>query len=85
MKEFTYTVKETLGLHARPAGLLVRCVKTLGSKVTIARGDEVTEGTRLMSIMAMGVKQGETVKVTVEGETEEEDVVVVRKFFEDNL
>lgn len=85
MKEFMYTVKEMLGLHARPAGMLVRYVKTLGSKVTIARGDEAAEGTRLMSIMAMGVKQGEVVKVTVEGETEEEDVVAVQNFFEDNL
>lgn len=85
MKEFTYTVKDALGLHARPAGLLVKCVKPLDSKVIIAKDDKVAEGTRLMAIMAMGVKQGETIKVTVEGETEEEDVVAVQKFFENNL
>ena len=85
MKEFMYTVKEALGLHARPAGLLVKCVKPMGSKVTIAKDDKVADGTRLMAIMAMGVKQGETVKITVEGATEDEDVVTVKKFFEDNL
>ena len=30
MKKFTYTIKDDLGIHARPAGLLVKTAKNLG-------------------------------------------------------
>ena len=35
MKEFTYTIQEAVGIHARPAGLLVKEVKQHQSTVTI--------------------------------------------------
>ena len=36
MKEFTYVIKEELGLHARPAGLLVKEAKKFQSATTLA-------------------------------------------------
>ena len=36
MKEFTYTIKEPVGIHARPAGMLAKEAKTCQSTVTIA-------------------------------------------------
>ena len=38
MKEFTYVIKEELGLHARPAGLLVKEAKKFQSATTL-RGE----------------------------------------------
>ena len=35
MKEFTYVIKEELGLHARPAGLLVKEAKKFQSATTL--------------------------------------------------
>ena len=35
MKTFEYTIKDELGIHARPAGMLVKEVKNYDSKVTI--------------------------------------------------
>ena len=35
MKEFTYTIKEPVGIHARPAGMLAKEAKTCQSTVTI--------------------------------------------------
>ncbi len=37
MKQFTYTIKDELGVHARPAGLLVKLAKKYASKVTIEK------------------------------------------------
>ena len=44
MKEFTYVIKEELGLHARPAGLLVKEAKKFQSATSmgVKQGDEVT-------------------------------------------
>jgi phosphocarrier protein len=85
MKEFTYTIKDELGIHARPAGMLVKCAKACESSIYITKGDKTSKATLLMAIMGMAVKQGETVKVKVEGEKEEEDFLTIKKFFEENL
>lgn len=85
MKEFEFTIRDELGIHARPAGLLVKCVKTTGSTVEITKGDKTVDATRLMAVMSLGVKCGETVKITVEGQDEEKSVEEIKKFFEETL
>ena len=40
MKTFDYTVKDELGIHARPAGLLVKEAKNFTSKITIKKGEK---------------------------------------------
>jgi phosphocarrier protein HPr len=37
MKEFTYTITDPVGIHARPAGLLVKEVKKYGSTFTLTK------------------------------------------------
>lgn len=86
MKEFTYTIKDPVGIHARPAGLLVKAVKALDSAVTIAKADgKSAAGTKLMALMGLGIKQGETVTVTVEGGNEDANFAAMEQFFKDNL
>lgn len=38
MMNFNYIIKDEMGIHARPAGLLVKLVKSQDSKVTITKG-----------------------------------------------
>lgn len=86
MKEFVYTITDPVGIHARPAGLLVKAVKALDSTVTIAKADgKSAGGAKLMALMGLGIKQGDTVTVTVEGANEEADAAVLEKFFQENL
>ena len=68
MKSFSYTVKDELGLHARPAGLLVKEVKNFQSKVTLEKDGKSVDASRLMAVMGMGVKKDQTVTVKVEGD-----------------
>ena len=44
MKTFEYTIKDSVGIHARPAGLLVKEIKRFGSKVTISKGEKTVDG-----------------------------------------
>ena len=68
MKEFTYTIKEPVGIHARPAGMLAKEAKTCQSTVTIVdKNGKSVDATRLMALMGMGIKCGDTVTVKIEG------------------
>lgn len=85
MKTFTYTVQDELGIHARPAGLLVKEAKKFQSKITLTKEAKTVAATQLMMIMSMGVKKGTEVTVTAEGPDEDEAIAAIEKFFQDNL
>ena len=86
MKQFQYTITDTQGIHARPAGMLVKAVKELDSTVTITKdGSKVVDASRLMGVMSLAIKAGNTVTVSVEGGNEEANVATVEKFFQENL
>ena len=86
MKQFVYTITDPVGIHARPAGLLVKAIKGLDSTVTITRADgKSAGGTKLMALMGLGIKQGDTVTVTIEGGGEEANAATLEQFFKDNL
>lgn len=85
MKNFTYVVKDELGIHARPAGMLAKEAKKYQSVITIDNGAKKAEATKLMAVMAMGVKCGQKVTVTVEGADEAAALTGIKSFFESNL
>ena len=85
MKSFNYVIKEELGLHARPAGILAKQAKGYESKVTITKAGKSAEATRLLAVMARAVKQGEEVTVDVEGADEDKAVEEIKAFFEANF
>lgn len=86
MKQFTYTVTDPVGIHARPAGLLVKAAKALDSTITITKADgKSAVAVKLMALMGLGIKQGETVTVTIEGGNEDANAAAMEQFFKDNL
>ena len=86
MKQFQYVVTDPIGIHARPAGLLVKEAKALDSTITIEKvGGKSAAATKLMAVMGLGVKGGDTVNVTVEGGDEDASLQAVEKFFQENL
>lgn len=85
MKQFTYTITDPLGIHARPAGLLTKEAKRFSAKCTITKDGEIRKLTQLMMLMAMGIKQGDTVTVTAEGEDEDEAIQALHAFFTAHL
>ncbi len=85
MKSFTYVIKDEAGIHARPAGMLVKEAKKYESKVVITKESKKAEATKLMAIMSLGIKCGQTVEVEVSGADEEEACNGMKAFFENNL
>ena len=85
MKEIKYVVTDPLGIHARPAGMLVKAVAGFKSAITIDNGAKKADARRLMAVMSMGVKQGQEVTVTVDGEDEDAAIAALEAFFKENL
>ena len=85
MKTFTYTIQDAVGIHARPAGLLAKLAKEFSSTVLLEKGEKSVNVTKLMMLMGLGVKCGDTVNFTVEGPDEDAAADAVAKFMEENL
>lgn len=85
MKKFEYTITEPHGIHARPAGLLVKEAKKYSSRCVLYLADKKAELTKLMRLMALGIKKGMTVTVEVQGEDEEEAAAALEQFFKENF
>ncbi|MBO4996602.1 MAG: HPr family phosphocarrier protein [Lachnospira sp.] len=85
MKNFDYTITDEVGIHARPAGLLVKEAKKYESKIVVKMGEKAAEATKLMALMGMGVKKGDTVTVEVDGADEDAAVDGIKAFLESNF
>ena len=85
MKQFTFTIKEPLGIHARPAGMLTKEAKKYASTITLTKGDKEVNVLKLMALMGLGVKCGDTVTVTIDGEDEETCAPMIEAFFNENF
>lgn len=85
MKTFEYVIADELGIHARPAGALVKETKKYQSKVIIRKGEKEADASRLMALMGLAVKCGDKIVVKVEGADEEQAVQEMETFIKSNL
>lgn len=85
MKQFTYVITDEIGIHARPAGLLVKEAKKYQSTIILTCNGKSAAASKLMAVMGMGVKHADTVEVSVEGPDEDTAFEQMQKFFRENL
>lgn len=85
MKEFNYTITDPQGVHARPAGILVKEAAKYQSSITIEKDGKTGDAKRIFSVMGLGVKCGQTISVKVEGPDEDEAAKAVEEFLKANL
>jgi len=67
----TLTIVNKLGLHARPAALLVSTAARFESEVFFSRDDLRVNGKSIMGVMMLAAEKGATIKIEVEGADEE--------------
>lgn len=85
MKTFTYTIKDEIGIHARPAGILAKKAKEYESEILLECNGKTVNVSKLMALMGLGVKYGDQVTVTVTGPDEAEAFTEMENFFSQNL
>ena len=74
MKEFRYVIQDPLGIHARPAGELVKALSHFQSELKLKKGEKSADAKRIFGIMGLAVRQGEEIVITAEGPDEEEAI-----------
>lgn len=85
MKEFSYVITDKLGIHARPAGLLVKEAGKFQADIKINKGEKAADAKRIFGVMGLAVKQNDEVRVTADGADEEVAITAVEAFFKENL
>ena len=85
MKEFKYVVTDPEGLHARPAGILVKKAAEFQSKIMIDKAGKAADAKRILGVMGLGVKCGEEITVCTDGENEEAASAAIEAFLKANL
>lgn len=86
MKSFTYVITDPVGVHARPAGVIVNAAKGFACKTTVEKaGKTPADAKRIFGLMGLGIKCGEEVRVTCDGDDEDEAAACLEKVFRENL
>ena len=85
MKEFKYIITDELGIHARPAGLLVKKCAEFKSEIKIGRPDKMVDAKRVIGVMTLGMKQGDELSLTFTGPDEDDAAAAVEVFLKENL
>ncbi|MCI2046655.1 MAG: HPr family phosphocarrier protein [Faecalibacterium sp.] len=85
MQEFQCQVTDALGLHARPAGALVRDLADCPCNVQVRCGDKTADGKRLMQVMRLAAKCGDTLHFYVEGTNEQNAAQALELFCKSNI
>ena len=87
MRSFKYTIKDEIGIHARPAGLLVKEAGKFNSQIIInnTKNGKSAEAKKLFGVMGLAVKCGDIVEISVDGDDEETAAQEMEIFFKNNL
>jgi phosphocarrier protein len=69
MRTLFYTIKTPV-IHARYAGSLTKEAQQYRSEITLYKGDQNANAKGLFSVLRLGIKQGDLIKLTIEGDDE---------------
>jgi phosphocarrier protein len=82
MKSRTYTIQNSIGLHARPAALFVKQATEFDAKIKVHKDNKEADAKSIISIMALGAKKGSDIMITAEGPDDEKAVDALVKLLD---
>ena len=83
MTEKNFTVKNRLGLHARPAALFVQTTNKFKSSVKVRKGDQEVDGKSIMGLMMLAAEEGSVLFIRADGQDEGELLSSLGQLFQD--
>ena len=83
--EQKFTIGNKLGLHARPAALLVQVANTFQCEVTLQKGKQKVNGKSIMGVMMLAAGMGSVVTVRVVGSDARKALAAISKLFNDKF
>lgn len=85
MQTFSHTIADPLGIHARPAGKLAQCAAKFKSQITVEKAGKNADGKRLLALMCLGARCGDTLVFSIQGEDETAALAALQTFCEAEL
>lgn len=82
--EIKVIIKDPVGLHARPASVMVQEANKFESEISISAGEKNGNLKSIMSVMALGVKTGEEITISAEGSDAEAALAAIKTALETN-
>ena len=85
MQEIVYKITDPRGIHARPAGQLVKLIKEYGSACQPGSAEKMVDGKHLLSVMKLSLQQGDNLILQFDGADEKEAAAAAMQFLQENL
>ncbi len=87
-KSLEIAIRHKVGLHARPAAMLVKTANNFSSQITVenlSNKSDPINAKSILGILASGVQMNDRIRITAEGEDEEEALTALRDLIERNF
>ena len=81
----TFTIKNKVGLHARPASVLVQTANKFKSDIKIEKDGRIVSAKSILGVLSLGAEKGSTIVVTVDGIDEEEALKTIEDLVNRNF
>ncbi|RKX76501.1 MAG: hypothetical protein DRP87_11735 [Spirochaetes bacterium] len=75
-------IKNKAGIHVRPTGVIINSVKNINASIVVRAKGMESDLKDHVSLLAMGLLQGDTVEIIVSGDNEEEVGEKIKELFE---
>jgi len=85
MPEISFEIRNSVGLHARPAALFVKTANQFKSSITVEYGPNSANAKSILSVLALGVESGTVIKIVAEGEDAEQALKALQELNQDNF
>ncbi len=85
MQEITYKITDPRGIHARPAGQLVKLIKEYAADCQLGCPEKMVDGKHLLSVMKLSLQQGDSLVLQFAGADEKEAADAALQFLQENL
>lgn len=85
MATMTFTITNSVGLHARPASLFVKTAQNYQAEIVVTSGDKQGDAKSILSVLALGVGRGSQIVVEAQGGDAEEALLAIKDLIETNF
>ena len=85
MPEISFEIRNSVGLHARPAAVFVKTANQFKSSITVEYGATSANAKSILSVLALGVESGTVIKIVAEGEDAEQALKALQELNQDNF
>ncbi len=85
MRQITIQLANDEGLHARPAGILVKVASRYNCKIELSAKGQIKNAKSIMNILALGLEKGDEFHISADGVDEVEALESLQNLIQSNF